>query len=42
MIETFFGTDQLVMSPSAKTFLAALVIGLRGFNGCTVEIPLRI
>ena len=28
MIETFFGTDQLVTAPSGRTFLAALVIGL--------------
>lgn len=28
MIQTFFGADQLVAAPSAKTFFAALVIGL--------------
>ncbi len=28
MIETFFGTDQLVTQPTARTFFAALVIGL--------------
>ena len=28
MIKTFYGIDQLVTAPSAKTFLAAMVIGL--------------
>ena len=28
MINTFYGMDQLVTAPSAKTFLAAMVIGL--------------
>ena len=28
MIKTFYGIDQLVAAPSAKTFLAAMVIGL--------------
>ena len=28
MIETFYGIDQLVTAPSAKTFLAAMIIGL--------------
>ena len=31
MIETLYGTDQLVVSPGAKTFFLALVIGL-GFG----------
>ena len=28
MISTFYGIDQLVTSPSAKTFLAAMAVGL--------------
>ena len=28
MISTFYGMDQLVMAPSGKTFLAAMMIGL--------------
>jgi len=35
MIKTFFGTDQLVMGPTAGTFLAALVLGL--FFGFALE-----
>ena len=35
MINTFYGIDQLVTSPSAKTFLAAMVIGL--FFGFALE-----
>ena len=28
MINTFYGIDQLVTAPSAKTFLAAMIVGL--------------
>ncbi len=35
MIETFFGTDRLVMEPTPATFLAALVVGL--FFGFALE-----